>query len=107
LQRGEPDKAVPALRKALKWEPRFVQAKAALGTAMFMKGKYDAAVELNTEVLREEPGFGPAWNNLALVHFERGEFGRAVECVDKALECGFEVRPEFLAEIAPHRPQQN
>ena len=33
LQRGEPDKAIAALRKALKWDPKFIQAKNALATS--------------------------------------------------------------------------
>lgn len=103
LQRGEPAKAISALNKAVKWDPNFIQALNALATAHFMEGDYDASIEACNTVLRKEPGFGPAWNNLALALFEKGEFSRAVEAVDKALECGFEVRREFLEELAPHR----
>lgn len=103
LQRGEPAKAISALKKAVKWDPNFIQALNALATAHFMEGDYDASIEVCNTVLRKEPGFGPAWNNLALALFEKGEFSRAVEAVDKALECGFEVRREFLEELAPHR----
>lgn len=103
LQRGEPAKAISALKKAVKWDPNFIQALNALATAHFMEGDYDASIEVCDTVLRKEPGFGPAWNNLALALFEKGEFSRAVEAVDKALECGFEVRREFLEELAPHR----
>ena len=103
LQKGEPDKALPALRKALKWEPKFVQARTGMATAMYMQGDYDAAVEYCQEVLSQEANFGPAWNNLALALFEKGEFARAVECADKARQCGFDVREEFLAELAPYR----
>lgn len=103
LQRGEPAKAISALKKAVKWDPNFIQALNALATAHFMEGDYDASIEACNTVLRKEPGFGPAWNNLALALFEKGEFSRAVEAVDKALECGFEVRREFLEELAPHR----
>ena len=45
LQRGEPDKAITALRKALKWDPKFVQAKNALSTAYYMKGDFKACEE--------------------------------------------------------------
>lgn len=103
LQRGEPAKAISALKKAVKWDPNFIQALNALATAHFMEGDYDASIEACNTVLRKEPGFGPAWNNLALALFEKGEFSRAVEAIDKALECGFEVRREFLEELAPHR----
>ena len=103
MQRGDPEQAIPALRKALKWDPKFIQARTTMATAMYMQGDYDAAIECGNEVVRQEANFGPAWNNLALAHFEKGEFARAVECADKAQECGFDVREEFLAELAPHR----
>ncbi len=103
LQRGEPDKAIAALKKAVKWEPNFIQAHSALATAFFMQGDYKASEEACNEAIRREPGFAPAWNNLSLALFEQGEFARAVEAADKATAAGFEVRPEFLAELAPHR----
>jgi tetratricopeptide (TPR) repeat protein len=74
-----------------------------MATAFYMQGDYDAAIAYCDEVIRQEANFGPAWNNLALAHFEKGEFARAVECADTAQRCGFEVRGEFLAELAPHR----
>lgn len=103
LQRGEPDKAVAALKKALKWDPDFIQAHNALATAHFMEGDYDACIASCNEVLRREPAFAPAWNNLALALYEKGEFARAVDAADKALEGGFEVRKEFLADLESHR----
>lgn len=39
LQRGEPDKAIAALRKALKWDPKFIQAKNALGHGLLHEGR--------------------------------------------------------------------
>ena len=103
LQRGDHVKAMTALKKALKWDPNFVQAHNALATAYFMEGDYDSCIASCNEVVRREPGFAPAWNNMALALFEKGEFARAVEAADKAVEGGFEVRPEFLEELAPHR----
>lgn len=103
LQRGDPAKAVTALKKALKWDPDFVQALNALATAHFMEGNYEACIRECRETIRREPGFAPAWNNLALALFETGQFEAAVEAADKAAAGGFEVRPEFLAELAPHR----
>ncbi len=103
LQRGEPEKAIKALKKAIKWEPNFIQAHNALATAFYMEGDYEASEASCNEALRRAPDFAPAWNNLSLVLFEKGEFARAVEAADKALEGGFEVRQEYLNELAPHR----
>ena len=103
LQRGEPDKAITALRKALKWDPKFVQAKNALSTAYYMKGDFKACEETCRDLLAQEPGFAPAWNNLALALFDLKEYDQAIEAADKARELGFEVPEGFLEELKPHR----
>ncbi len=103
LQRGEPEKAIRALKKAIKWEPNFIQAHNALATAHFMEGDYDASIAACNEVLRREPGFAPAWNNLSLALFEKGDFELSIEAADKALAGGFEVHPDFLNDLKPHR----
>lgn len=103
LQRGEPDKAIAALSKALKWDPDFLQAKNALATAHFMKRELDTAERLCREIIAREPGFAPAWNNLALALFEQGRAAEAGEAADKALELGFEVPAGFLEELAAAR----
>ncbi|WP_165177774.1 tetratricopeptide repeat protein [Desulfovibrio sp. ZJ369] len=103
LQRGQPDKAIAALHKALKWDPNFVQAKNALATAYFMKGEFKACEETCKEIIKQEPGFAPAWNNLALAYFEGQEYAKAAEAADKAQELGFEVPQGFLEELKPHR----
>lgn len=103
LQRGEPVKAIPALRKAIKWDANFVQAINALATAYFMEGDYDASIAECQKALKLAKTFGPAWNNLALAYFEKQEFSLAIEAADKAVEYGFEVHPNFLNDLAPHR----
>lgn len=103
LQRGEPDKAIAALNKALKWDPDFIQARNALATAQFMKGELEAAETTCRELLAKEPHFAPAWNNLALTLFEQGRRGEAAEAADKAVELGFELSPGFAAELAAAR----
>ena len=103
LQRGEPDKAIPALDRALKWAPDFIQAKNAMATALYMKEQYAEAEKLCREVIKQEPGFAPAWNNLALALFDQNRQKEAVEACDKAVELGFEVAPGFLEELAPFR----
>lgn len=90
-------------RKALKWDPDFVQAKNALATAYFMKGDFTACEETCKELIKQEPGFAPAWNNLALAYFEQQQYAKAAEAADKAQELGFEVPEGFLEELKPHR----
>lgn len=103
LQRGEPAKAIPALQKAVKWDANFVQAINALSTAYFMEGDYDASAEASNKAINIAPTFAPAWNNLALALYEKQEFARAVKAADKAVEYGFDVHPDFLKDLQPHR----
>lgn len=46
LQRRDPDKALAHLSKALKWDPKFIQARNELATAHFMKGDYQESESL-------------------------------------------------------------
>ena len=102
LQRGEPDKAITALNKALKWDPNFVQAQNALATAYYMKNNIKACEEQCLSIIKKEPAFAPAWNNLALAYFDQGEYAKAKEAADKAQELGFEVPAGFLEELKAH-----
>ena len=99
LQRGEPDKAITALKKALKWDPDFVQAKNALTTAYYMQGDFEACEKLCKEILEKEPAFAPAWNNMALAQFDLGKYAEARQSAAKAAELGFEVPEGFLEEL--------
>lgn len=100
LQRGEPEKAISALQKALKWDAEFIQAMATLGAAYYMNGQYDESIKISEKAIEKQPGFAPAWNNLSLAWFEKGDYDKAAEYADKAIEFGFDVRPEYLEEIA-------
>lgn len=99
LQRGQPDKAIAALRKALTWDPNFVQAQNGLANALFMKGDYAACEQACRDALKLEPNFAPAWNNLALVLFEMERFDEAHEAVTKARQLGFDVPAGFVEEL--------
>ncbi len=103
LQRGEPEKALAALKKALKWDPDFIQAKQAMTTAYFMLGENENCVTTCKEILQKEPNFAPAWNNLALACFELERFKEAVEAGNQAQALGFEVPEGFLKDLEPHR----
>lgn len=100
LQRGEPDKAIAALNKALKWDPDFLQARNALATAHYMKAEWDICEKLCKEIIAKEPAFAPAWNNLALAQFEQGNHAAARESVKEAQRLGFDVPEGFLEELS-------
>jgi len=87
----------------LKWDAEFIQAMATLGAAYYMNGQYDESIKISEKAIEKQPGFAPAWNNLSLAWFEKGDYDKAAEYADKAIEFGFDVRPEYLEEIAAHR----
>ncbi|MDR1857084.1 MAG: tetratricopeptide repeat protein [Desulfovibrio sp.] len=103
VQRNDPDKALDAVDKALKWDPGFIQAMNVKAVALYMKGEYEKTEELCMAILNKEPHFAPAWMNLALACFEREDFGKAVQAADKAQELGYDVPEAFMEELRPHR----
>jgi tetratricopeptide (TPR) repeat protein len=100
---GRTEEAIEALEKALELNPDIVQAWNNLANAYLQKGDVDKAVETNLRLLNLAPDFGLGRNNLAVAYFHKGEFDKAIEQADKAKELGFEVHPDFLKELEPHR----
>jgi len=103
LQQGEIDEAIRFLKKAISFNANFLQAYATLANAYLMKGLLDESIAANLKVLELEPGFAVAHNNLAIAYLEKGDYGLALEHFDKAVELGYEVAPEMLAEIKAYR----
>ena len=102
LQRGEPDKAITALKKALKWDPDFVQAKNALTTAYYMQGDFEACEKLCKEILEKEPAFAPAWNNMALASSTLASYAEARQSAAQGRPSWALKVPEgFLEELKP------
>ena len=103
LQQGKPDEAIPALEKAIKFNGRFLQAYATLANAYMMKGMIAECIETNLKVLALEPNFAVSHNNLAIAYLENDEYDPAITHCDKAKALGYEVAPEIIAELKPHR----
>ncbi len=97
------DKAIKHLKKAIIHNKNFVQAYATLGTAYFMKGLHAEGVKANQEAVQIQPEFPVAHNNLAVGFLELKDFPKAIYHCDKARELGYEVAPQLLEELAPHR----
>ncbi|MCP3943875.1 MAG: tetratricopeptide repeat protein [Desulfobacteraceae bacterium] len=97
------DKAIKNLRKAIIHNQKFIQAYTTLGTAYFMKGLVSEGIKANLEALAVEPKFPVAHNNLAVAYLEAEQFDKAIVHCDEAVNLGFEVAPQLLDELAPHR----
>jgi tetratricopeptide (TPR) repeat protein len=103
LQRQDIDKAIGSLRRALSFDPQFIQARTSLAGAYLLQKDYVSCIQECEKVVEQEPTFGPAWNNLGIAYLETGKLEKAAYCFDKALETGYEVEKRFLDEVASCR----
>ncbi len=106
LQLGNVDEAIPALEKAVKFNPKYLQAHATLANAYLMKGRIAESIETNLKALEIQPDFPVIHNNLAIAYLEEQSYDLAVKHCDQAVELGYEVAPEIIKEIEPHRKPQ-
>ncbi len=97
------DKAIKNLKKAIIHNKNFVQAYTTLGTAYFMKGLIREGIEANLEAVKIQPEFPIAHNNLAVAYLELKDYETAIKYCDEAARLGYEVSPELLKELDPHR----
>jgi hypothetical protein len=49
------------------------------------------------------PDFPLGHNNLACAYYLKGDYAMAITHVDLAAGMGFEVHPDFVKELEPHR----
>ena len=97
------DEAIKMLKKAIVHNSKFVQAFTTLGTAYFMKGLLEEAIEANKEAVKIQPDFPIAHNNLAVAYLELNDYKKACEHCDKAVDSGYDVPKELIAELESHR----
>ncbi|MDY7005270.1 MAG: tetratricopeptide repeat protein [Cyanobacteriota bacterium] len=103
LQMGNVDEAIVSLKRATHFNFRYVQAFASLATAHLMKGEVEESIEASRQALKIDPNFPIAHNNLGIAYMEKGDFAAAIEHIDRARELGYEVAPQILEELKPHR----
>jgi tetratricopeptide (TPR) repeat protein len=83
--------------------PKIVQAWCNLVSAYLQKEDAEKAIETGQKLVEMAPNFALGHNNLASAYYEKGDYDKAIEHVDKSLLLGFEVPPEFLKKLEPHR----
>jgi tetratricopeptide (TPR) repeat protein len=97
------DEAIKALKKAITYNSKFIQAYTTLANAYLMEGLVDESIQANLKALSIEPDFPVAHNNLAIGYIEKQEYDKAIAHCDKALELGYGVAPEITKELNKHR----
>jgi tetratricopeptide (TPR) repeat protein len=100
---GETDKAIEALEKAIELNPDIIQAMCNLANAYLQKGDIDKSIEINEKMIALASTFALGYNNLANAYYLKGDYDKAVQCCDRAVELEFEVHPDFLKLLEPHR----
>ena len=83
--------------------PEIVQAWCNLANAYLQKGDIEKSIETNKKMLKLAPDFALGYNNLANAYYMKEQFDEAIQNCEKASELGFEVHPEFLKLLEPHR----
>jgi tetratricopeptide (TPR) repeat protein len=102
---GQVEDAIYHLEKAVRWNPKFVQAFANLANAYLMNGQLEESLEANLKTLELEPNFAVAHNNLAIVFLEKKMYDKAAEHCEKAKTMGYPIQPEIESEIKKHLDQ--
>jgi tetratricopeptide (TPR) repeat protein len=60
-------------------------------------------VEIGEKLVEKAPDFALGHNNLAVAYYDCGDYRKAIHHLDKALELGFRVHPEFPKKLEPYR----
>lgn len=84
--KGEFDKAIEELKKAVEIDPSSLGAHVNLGNAYTSKGDFDKAVEELKKATEINPDNALTHNNLAYAYALKGEFDKAIEEYTKVLE---------------------
>jgi len=97
------EEAIAALEKAIELNPEMAQAWSNLINAYLQKDDVEKAIEAGEKLVQFAPGFALGQNNLAFAYYVSEDYEKAIIHVDRALELGFGVHPQFLENLAPYR----
>jgi tetratricopeptide (TPR) repeat protein len=82
--------------KAIMIRPDFSEAHHNLADIYMSTGKYNDAIELYKKTLEINPDLASAHNNLAVTYYYTKQYNLFVYHLNRAIELGHKVHPEFL-----------
>ncbi|HEV2201886.1 MAG TPA: tetratricopeptide repeat protein [Bryobacteraceae bacterium] len=85
-QLADLDNAGKYYQRAIKLDPKFVDAVNNLGTVYYSKKSYRRAIAEFRKVLNVKPDAASTWANLANAYFERKQYDLSTDALQKALE---------------------
>jgi len=100
--KGDFDKAIADHTKVVELDPKNSKAYHDLGLSYANKGDFDKAIyyfnktlEINPEAIND----GQFHNDRAVAYFWKKEYDKCWEDVNKAIELGYRIHPQFLSEL--------
>ena len=98
------DDAIEITKEAIALDPDFETAYYNLGNVYIVKEMPDQAIESFRKAIELDPDYAKAHNNLAAAYyFHAQEYDLAIKHCDRAIELGYEVHPDLLGFLRPHR----
>ena len=100
---GKIDEATNACHKAIEISPNFIEAYDKLGNIYITIGKLKEAIELYKKLLEINPELASAHNNLGVAYYYTKQYDLSVKHINRAIELGYKVNPEFLELLRPYQ----
>ncbi|HIE44496.1 MAG TPA: tetratricopeptide repeat protein [Candidatus Omnitrophica bacterium] len=100
---GETEKAMVSFEKAIEANPAHAKAFNNLGLLYISLDKREEAITLFKKAIDIDPEFAGAHNNLAVAYYYTYRYELAIKHCDRAIELGFNIKPEFRALLEPYR----
>jgi len=96
---GRPRDAILAYEKAVEIDPRYKEALNNLGAEYVSLGESEKAITAFQKVVEIDRVNGDAHNNLAVLYFYSGKLDLAKHHLNRAIELGSKVHPDFLKQL--------
>jgi len=98
-RRNEVDKAIEDYNHTIQIDPSYRNAYLNRAVAYIAKGELDKAIDDFIVARDLDPRDGEVYRNLAVLYYEKGQYEKAGENVNRSLDLGYKVEPEFLEKL--------
>ncbi|MDD5681488.1 MAG: tetratricopeptide repeat protein [Candidatus Omnitrophica bacterium] len=97
---GMLDKSVEVFGEAIKIAPANTDSHYNLAGVYAKNGRIKDAIAEYEKTIELDPKYGDAHYRLAVLYYNKKDFEKASYHCSRAIECGFEVPPEFIKSLA-------
>jgi tetratricopeptide (TPR) repeat protein len=103
---GRYKNGIESCLKAIMIRPDFSEAHHNLADIYMSTGKYNDAIELYKKTLEINPDLAAAHNNLAVIYYYTKQYNLFAYHLNRAIELGYKVHPEFLELLKPYQQKK-